>query len=159
MPKKGRSFLGNDEGESYKLQEIYRFFLDLKEEFLESIQTYSLDTIPRPKKWESFEEYSQAANLYWEENRSLELIADISSRQIEILEKESYSTIDLVPKIKETSFTKLTSESLDKIKRQANAQLKSTEENTHVELRNGDESIYHLHTMLPEENLGDVYYD
>ena len=159
LPKKGWFFLGNEEVESFKLQEFYRFFLDLKEEFLETIQTYSLDTIPRPKKWESFEEYSQAANLYWGENRSLELIADISSRQIEILEKESYTTIDAVPSIKETSFTKLTSESLDKIKRQANAQLKSTEENTHVELRNGDESIYHLHTMLPEENPGDVYFD
>ena len=75
------------------------------------------------------------------------------------LEKEGITSIIQVPEITEKSFPKLATESLEKIKRQASAQLRSTEENTHTELLNGDESIYFLHKLLPEESEGDVYFD
>ena len=88
-----------------------------------------------PRKWEVFEDFNEAAKLYWNENRSLELIADISSRQIDILEGNGYSKIDQIPKIIESNFSKLSSTSFDKLKRQANAQLLSTENETHVELK------------------------
>lgn len=159
LPKYGWFYLGNGRDVSFKLSEFYRFFIDLKDEFLDAVNSYSLENFPTPKKWENFEEFSDSAKNYWNENRKLELIADISSRQIEILEKQGYLTIDEVPKISELSFQKISYESLDKIKRQANAQLISTEKNTHIELRNGDESIHYLHTLLPPEQPGDIYFD
>ena len=94
-----------------------------------------------------------------EKNNSLELIADISSRQIDILERNGYSSMKDVSNIQESSLTKLPSKSLDKLKRQANAQVLSDDDFTHIELRNGDESIYFLHSLLPPENNGDIYFD
>ena len=41
---------------------------------------------------ENFEEFSESADKYWKDNKKLELIADISSRQIEILEKMGIQT-------------------------------------------------------------------
>jgi uncharacterized protein len=35
----------------------------------------------------------------------------------------------------------------------------SDDDFTHIELRNGDESIYFLHSLLPPENNGDIYFD
>tara|TARA_B100000035_G_scaffold315465_1_gene336598 strand:- start:5974 stop:9357 length:3384 start_codon:yes stop_codon:yes gene_type:complete len=159
LPKYGWFYLGDGKNVNFKLSEYYKFFIDLKEEFLEAVNNYSLDTIPIPKKWENFEEFSESADKYWKDNKKLELIADISSRQIEILEKNGYTKIDQIPKIKEQSFSKLSSETLDKIKRQANAQLISTDTDTHVELRNEEESIHQLHSLLPEEQPGDIYFD
>ena len=159
IPESGYFFLGDERSEKFKIEEYYRFFIDLKDEFLETVNNYSLDEGPKPRKWEVFEEFSDAADKFWKENKSLELIADISSRQIQVLEKEGINSIIQVPEISEKSFPKLATESLEKIKRQASAQLRSTEENTHIELLNGDESIYFLHKLLPEESEGDVYFD
>lgn len=159
LPKYGWFYLGDGKNVNFKLSEYYKFFIDLKDEFLEAVGNYSLDTIPVPKKWENFEEFSESAEKYWKDNKKLELIADISSRQIEILEKNGYTKIDQIPTIKEQSFSKLSSETLDKIKRQANAQLISTDTDTHVELRNEEESIHQLHSLLPEEQPGDIYFD
>jgi len=159
LPKYGWFYLGDGKNVNFKLSEYYKFFIDLKDEFLEAVGNYSLDTIPVPKKWENFEEFSESADKYWKDNKKLELIADISSRQIEILEKNGYTKIDQIPTIKEQSFSKLSSETLDKIKRQANAQLISTDTDTHVELRNEEESIHQLHSLLPEEQPGDIYFD
>ena len=159
IPESGYFFLGDERSEKFKIEEYYRFFIDLKDEFLETVNNYSLDEGPKPRKWEVFEEFSDAADKFWKENKSLELIADISSRQIQVLEKEGINSIIQVPEIAEKSFPKLATESLEKIKRQASAQLRSTEENTHIELLNGDESIYFLHKLLPEESEGDVYFD
>ena len=159
IPKHGWFFLGNEKVEKFKIHEYYKFFLDLKNEFIDAIDSYKLDDFPKPRKWESFEEYSDAANLYWKKNRSLELIADISSRQIDILEKNNYQTIEEVSKIKDVSIQKLNSKSLDKLQRQAYAQVISNDEQTHVELRDGDESIHYLHSLLPPENPGDIYFD
>jgi len=159
LPKYGWFYLGDEKNVNFKLSEYYKFFIDLKEEFLEAVNNYSLDTIPVPKKWENFEEFSESADKYWKDNKKLELIADISSRQIEILEKNGYTKIDQIPTIKEQSFSKLSSETLDKIKRQANAQLISTDTDTHIELRNEEESIHQLHSLLPEEQPGDIYFD
>ena len=159
LPKYGSFFLGNEEIEDFKIKEFYRFFIDLKKEFLQAVDHYSLENSPVPRKWEVFEDFNEAAKLYWNENRSLELIADISSRQIDILEGNGYSKIDQIPKIIESNFSKLSSTSFDKLKRQANAQLLSTENETHVELKDGQESIHYLHTLLPEEKPGDIYFD
>lgn len=159
LPKYGWFYLGDGKNVNFKLSEYYKFFIDLKEEFLEAVGSYTLDTIPVPKKWENFEEFSESADKYWNDNKKLELIADISSRQIEILERNGYTKIDQIPTIKEQSFSKLSSETLDKIKRQANAQLISTDTDTHVELRNEEESIHQLHSLLPEEQPGDIYFD
>ena len=159
IPKSGYFFLGDERSEKFKIDEYYRFFIDLKNEFLETVNNYSLNEFPKPRKWEVFEEFNDAAEMFWKENRSLELIADISSRQIQVLEKEGVNSIIQVPEITEKSFPKLATESLDKIKRQASAQLSSTEDNTHIELLNGDESIHFLHKLLPDESDGDVYFD
>ena len=78
---------------------------------------------------------------------------------VEIAQKEGINSIIQVPEISEKSFPKLATESLEKIKRQASAQLSSTEDNTHIELLNGDESIHFLHKLLPDEAEGDVYFD
>jgi len=159
IPESGYFFLGDERSESFKINEYYKFFIDLKNEFLETVTQYSLDEYPKPRKWEVFEEFNDAAEAFWEENNSLELVADISSRQIEVLEKEGIKTMKQLPEVLEKSFPKLAMESLDKIKRQASAQLKSTENTTHIELLNGDESIHFLHKLLPEESEGDVYFD
>ena len=159
IPKYGWFFLGNEEVETFRINEFYRFFIDLKEEFLDQVNNYSLDNQPKPRKSEVFEEYSDAANLYWKENQSLELIADISSRQIDLLEKENYKTIDDVASMTENSLSKISTASLDKLKRQAFAQVNSTEDKTFIDLRNGDESIHFLHSLLPPENPGDIYFD
>ena len=159
VSKYGWFFLGDESVEKFKIHEFYRFFLELKNEFIQAVDNYSLDEFPNPRKWEVFEEYSDAANLYWKKNNSLELIADISSRQIDILERNGYSSMKDVSNIQESSLTKLPSKSLDKLKRQANAQVLSDDDFTHIELRNGDESIYFLHSLLPPENNGDIYFD
>ena len=159
IPKSGYFFLGDERSEKFKIDEYYKFFIDLKNEFLETVKNYSLNEFPKPRKWEVFEEFNDAAEMFWKENKSLELIADISSRQIQVLEKEGVNSIIQVPEITEKSFPKLATESLDKIKRQASAQLSSTEDNTHIELLNGDESIHFLHKLLPDESDGDVYFD
>ena len=159
LPKNGWFFLGNENVEYFKLSEFYKFFIDLKEEFLETVNNYSLESHPTPRKWETFEEYNDAALMYWKKNKSLELIADISKRQVEILEKEGVKTITNVPRIKAKTLPKISSETLDKIKRQASAQLASDENKTHIELRNAEESIHHLHTLMPDEQNGDIYFD
>jgi uncharacterized protein len=159
IPESGYFFLGDERSESFKINEYYRFFIDLKDEFLDTVENYSLDVHPKPRKWEVFEEFNDAAETFWKENSSLELIADVSSRQIQVLEKEGINSITEVPEVIEKSFPKLATESLDKIKRQASAQLQSTEDNTHIELLNGDESIHFLHKLLPDESEGDVYFD
>ena len=159
IPESGYFFLGDERSESFKINEYYRFFIDLKDEFLDTVENYSLDVHPKPRKWEVFEEFNDAAEIFWKENSSLELIADVSSRQIQVLEKEGINSIIEVPEVIEKSFPKLATESLDKIKRQASAQLQSTDDKTHIELLNGDESIHFLHKLLPDESKGDVYFD
>ena len=43
IPHKGWFFLGNQQVESFKLFEYYKFFIDLKEKFLDEVSNYSID--------------------------------------------------------------------------------------------------------------------
>ncbi len=159
IPQKGWFFLGNQQVESFKLFEYYKFFIDLKEKFLDEVSNYSIDEHPTPRKWEVFEEFNDAANKYWQDNDALELIADISSRQIDILEKSNIKTVNQLIEFDEEYLQKIPHQTLDKIKRQASAQKKSNKDFTHIELRNDDESVHWLHTLLPDEQPGDIYFD
>ena len=71
IPESGYFFLGDERSEKFKIEEFYRFFIDLKDEFLETVNNYSLDEGPKPRKWEVFEEFSDAADKFWKENKFL----------------------------------------------------------------------------------------
>ena len=159
IPHKGWFFLGNQQVESFKLFEYYKFFIDLKEKFLDEVSNYSIDEHPTPRKWEVFEEFNDAANKYWQDSDALELVADISSRQIDILEKSNIKTVNQLIEFNDEYLQKIPHQTLDKIKRQASAQKKSNKDFTHIELRNDDESVHWLHSLLPEEQPGDIYFD
>jgi len=159
VAQKGWFFLGNQQVESFKLFEYYKFFVDLKDKFLEEVSNYTIDSHPSPRKWEMFEEFSDAANQFWKDNDSLELIADISSRQIDVLEKNNITTTNQLIEFEDEFIHKIPHQTLDKIKRQASAQKKSNQDSTHIELRNDEESIHWLHTLLPDEQPGDIYFD
>ena len=159
LPEKGWFFLGNQQVESFKLFEYYKFFIDLKDKFLDEVSNYSIDERPTPRKWEFFEEFSDAANNFWQDNDALELVADINSRQIDILEKNNINTANQLIELEDDFLDKIPHQTLDKIKRQANAQKKSNQDFTHIELRNDEESVHWLHTLLPDEQPGDIYFD
>ena len=61
-----------------------------------------------------------------QDNDALELVADISSRQIDILEKSNIKTVNQLIEFNDEYLQKIPHQTLDKIKRQASAQKNQT---------------------------------
>jgi predicted RecB family nuclease len=145
LPISFHVILSNGEHASEKIQNVYYYYLQLKNRFIKTHQTFDPKLQPNPAESSSWGKWGSYANKTLVKSDHLSLIANITKSQIEKLNSHGiYTTQDLI----KTNFENesvLSSSIMARLKAQASIQLES----------NGlDKPLHRPISMMPGHKLG-----
>lgn len=122
---KGGLILGDDSKHELRVADYKYYYQNLKQAFLKQQQEFNPDITPDPSKFAFHGEWSKYAKMLLEESDHLSQVARITKNQIKILESNDINTMTKLAELERKSLPKMRNEILERLKDQAQLQIKS----------------------------------
>lgn len=157
-PENIKLILGDLSEKSFKVDEFFHVYAQLKDSFLEFQKGFSKDAPPEDCTAGSFSRWSSYSDKILEERDDLSRVANIRKSQIERLRAAGITTLTALAQTRLEEIAKMSGETFQTLKRQARLQLLST--STHTTTYETLPAVPGKGlSMLPPQSPNDVYFD
>lgn len=157
-PENIKVVLGDLSEKLFKVDEYFHVYAQLKDSFLEFESSFSKNTPPDDCTSGSFSRWSSYSEKILEERDDLSRVANIRKSQIERLRAAGITTLTELAQSEKDEIAKMSTETLQTLKRQARLQLLSKQHHTTTY-----ETLPAVPgkglSMLPPQSPNDVYFD
>jgi uncharacterized protein len=160
VPEEAVVVLGDKTKERFRIAAYYSYFQSLKQRFLQVQENFTgeQNTMPDPSLQTDFGAWGSYAKQLLENSDSLALVATIRKKQIKSLYEEGITTLSQLAKTKLSTVKGITTESFEKIKAQADIQLRSRgQDKPHFKVIMNDNGKGL--SSLPEPSEQDMFFD
>jgi predicted RecB family nuclease len=160
VPEEAVVVLGDKTKERFRIAAYYSYFHSLKQQFLQVQDAFTgaENTMPDPSLETDFGAWGSYAQQLMEQSDSLALVATIRKKQIKTLQEHGITTLTQLATTNDPQIKGITTESFEKIKAQADIQLRSRgQDKPHFKVIMNDNGKGL--SSLPEPSEQDMFFD